>query len=338
MRNDSAWWTILKRMEDVRVAVVGVGGMGSFHARTLARLTHVELVAVADPIVDNANRLAAELGCLADADPYRVAGDGGLDGVVIASPDHTHADLAVTALEAGLWVLCEKPLATTLADAWRVVDAERAIGERRVQLGFMREYDPAHVQLMATLAELGPIDAIRAVHRNTNATRRPIAQIVGQSMVHDIHSVRFITGAEIRSVHAFGAGAADGSFRHTLAVCQLDSGAHAMVEFDDAGFAYDVSVEVLAQHGDVLTGPPTRAVKRSQGNTEIHLGNDWFAWFGDAYRAQDRAWTDSISERVATGPSTWDGLVAHAVVEAVLASLATGTTVEVEPLERPGIY
>jgi myo-inositol 2-dehydrogenase/D-chiro-inositol 1-dehydrogenase len=325
-------------MQQTRVAVIGVGGMGTFHARTLASIAHVELVAVADPLTDNATRVADELGCQAFDDPFAVAGDGSLDGVVIASPDDTHADLAIAAIEAGLWVLCEKPLATTLADAWRVVAAEQAVGVRRVQLGFMREYDPAHVQLVATLAELGRVDAVRAVHRNTNATRRPLAQIVGQSMVHDFHSVRFITGDEIVSVHAFGAGASDGSFRHVLAVCRLASGAHAIVEFDDAGFAYDVTVEVLAEHGDVLTGAPTRAVKRSEGSTMVHVGHDWFAWFAPAYLAQDRAWIGSIRSGTATGPSTWDGLVAHAVVEAVLASLETGTGVEVAALERPPLY
>jgi myo-inositol 2-dehydrogenase/D-chiro-inositol 1-dehydrogenase len=325
-------------MDVVRVAVVGVGGMGSFHARTLAGLAHVDLVAVADPFVDNANRLRDELGCEAFDDPMVLAADTSLDGVVIASPDHTHADLAITALRAGSMVLCEKPLATTLADSWRVVEAETAVGQRRIQLGFMREFDPAHVQLRATLPELGPIDMIRAVHRNTNANRRPIAQIVGQSMVHDIHSVRFISGEEIVSVHAFGAGAADDSFRHTLAVCQLASGAHAMVEFDDAGFAYDVSVEVLARHGDVLTGPPTRATKRIGGSTEVHLGNDWFGWFADAYLAQDRAWVSSVRDDVATGPTTWDGLVAHAVVEAVLESLKTGVTIGVPELDKPALY
>ena len=325
-------------MQVVRLGVVGVGGMGSFHARTLAGLAHVELVAVADPFVDNAKRLSDELGCAASDDPLAVAADSSLDGVVIASPDASHAELAIAAIEAGSMVLCEKPLATNLADCWRVVEAEVATGRRCVQLGFMREYDPAHVQLMATLADLGKIDMIRAVHRNTNATRRPIAQIVGLSMVHDIHSVRFVSGDEIVSVHAFGAGAANDSFRHTLAVCQLSSGAHAMVEFDDAGFAYDVTVEVLAETGDVLTGPPTRATKRYGGSTEVHLGNDWFGWFADAYLALDRAWVTSIRTGVATVPTTWDGLVAQAVVEAVLESLDTGHTVEVATLEKPSLY
>jgi myo-inositol 2-dehydrogenase/D-chiro-inositol 1-dehydrogenase len=325
-------------MQNVRVGVIGVGGMGSFHAHTLASLAHVELVAVADPFQPNVEKVTAALGCQGLADPMALATDASLDAVVIASPDATHADLAIAAMNTGLWVLCEKPLATTMADAWRVVEAESALGSRRMQLGFMREYDPAHVQLMAELRDAGRIDAIRAVHRNSNDRRRPIAQIVGQSLVHDIHSARFISGEEIVSVHAFGAGAADDSFRHILAVCQLESGAHAMLEFDDAGFAYEVTVEVLAADGDVLTGAPVRAVRRRKGSVDTYIGPDWFAWFAEAYRAQDQAWVASIRAGSAVGPSTWDGLVAHHVVEAIIRSLAAGESVAVERLAKPAIY
>jgi len=272
------------------------------------------------------------------SDPNQLATSSDVDAVVIASPDDSHADLAIAALHAGHRVLCEKPLATTLDDCWRVVDAEQAVGERRIQLGFMREYDPAHTQLVAQLPDCGAIDAMRLVHRNVNHNRRPIAQIIGQSMVHDIHSVRFISGEEIRSVSAFGAGPANDSFRHTLVVAQLTSGAHAMIEFDDAGFAYEVSVEVLAANGDVLTGAPTRAIRRRNGGNETYLGPDWFGWFADAYRIQNRAWIESIRTGVTTGPSTWDGLMAHAVVEAALESLRTGRSAGVLSPERPSIY
>jgi myo-inositol 2-dehydrogenase / D-chiro-inositol 1-dehydrogenase len=325
-------------MQNVRVGVVGVGGMGSFHAHTLASLAHVDLVAVADPFQPNVDKLTAALGCAGLDDPMALATDTSLDAVVIASPDATHADLAIAAIDAGLWVLCEKPLATTMADAWRVVEAESAIGSRRIQLGFMREYDPAHVQLLAELPEAGRIDAIRAVHRNSNDRRRPVAQIVGQSMVHDIHSARFISGDEITSVSAFGAGAADDSYRHILAVCQFQSGGHAMLEFDDAGFAYEVTVEVLGADGDVLTGPPVRAVRRRKGSVDTFIGPDWFAWFAEAYRAQDQAWIASIQNGKAVGPSTWDGLIAHHVVEAIIQSLGSGAPVAVEPLAKPAIY
>ncbi len=322
----------------VRVGVIGVGGMGAYHARTLAGLAGVDVVAVADPFVARAAALRDELGCRVHADPMELATVDDVDGLVIASPDETHATLAVAALERERFVLCEKPLATTLDDARRVIDAELATGRRLVQLGFMREFDPAHLGLLDALRDLGQVDVVRAVHRNANATPRPVEIIVGQSMVHDVHSVRFITGSEITAVQAFGAAPIGDSFRHVLAVCVLESGATAMLEFDDGGFGYEVSVEVLARDGDALTGPPARTVTRRNGSIDVHLGSDWFGWFADAYRIQDQSWIDSIRAVAATGPTTWDGFVAQAVVDAILVSLRSGERCEVVRAARPALY
>jgi myo-inositol 2-dehydrogenase/D-chiro-inositol 1-dehydrogenase len=325
-------------MSNVRVAVIGVGGMGSFHARTLAGLTGVEVSTVADTYEPNATRLATELGCTASLDPHAVAASGDHDAVVIASPDETHPDLAIAALQAGAWVLCEKPLAATVDEARRVIDAEAALGTRRIQIGLMREYDPSHVQLVEAIADYGEVDAMRTIHRNVNATPRSLQAIICQSMVHDIHSVRFITGREITAVSTFGGGPSSDSFRHVLIRAQLDNGGHALLEFDDGGFAYEVGVEVLAKRGGAVTGEPVRAIVRRDGWSSRFIGPDWFARFADAYRIQDDAWVASIRNGAAVGPSAWDAFVAQTVIAAAMESLTTGSTVEVEQLARPPIY
>lgn len=348
MRNDSAWWNRSaicqnrsmhpEHSRNIRIGVVGVGGMGSFHARTLATLPGVTVAAISDPHGPSAAALHDELGAEIADDPTELIASGALDGLVIASPDDTHADLAVAAVEASLPTLCEKPLASTVEDARRVVDCEIRVDRRLIQLGFMREFDPAHRQLADELRQLGTIDHVRGVHRNANTTRRPLDQIVVQSMIHDVHSIRFLTGAEITSVHASGSGAQDDSYRHVVALCRLDDGAHATLEFDDGGFAYDVGVEVLTRTGDVLTGAPTRAITRGAGSISVHLGSDWFAWFADAYRIQDIAWVSSLRSGVPSGPTAWDGYLAQLTVTAIMESLATGRTVDVPAVERPSLY
>ena len=330
------WHT--RRMETLAIGIIGVGGMGSFHARALASLGGVRVAAVSDPHTPNAEAMHDELGAEIVADPLELITSGSIDGLVIASPDDTHAALAIAAVEQGVPTLCEKPLATSVDDARAVVEVELTAGRRLIQLGFMREYDPAHRQLVETLAELGPIDHVRTVHRNANTTRRSLQAIVVQSMVHDVHSVRFLTGAEITSVHASGAGAEDGSFRHVAALCRLSSGAHAVLEFDDGGFAYEVGVEVLTRTGDALTSPPTRAIRRQHGSVSVHLGTDWFGWFADAYRVQDQAWVTSLRGGTATGPTAWDGLRSQLVVEAIRRSLDEQATVPVEFAVAPALY
>jgi myo-inositol 2-dehydrogenase/D-chiro-inositol 1-dehydrogenase len=157
-------------------------------------------------------------------------------------------------------------------------------------------------------------------------------------MVHDIHTLRHLTGAEVEWVRASGSGPSDGSFRHIVALCGLSSGAHAVVEFDDGGFAYDVGVEVLTTAGDAMTGPPLRPIRRTRGSIEVHLGSDWFGWFADAYRIQNQAWVESIRSGSTDGPSVWDGYAAQTVVDAILDSLRSGGTVAIELPERPGLY
>lgn len=322
----------------VRVGVIGVGGMGAFHATTLANLASVEVVAVADPDPTRCHDVAATVGAAAVSDPMELAGASDLDGVVIASPDETHAELALAAMAAGVAVLCEKPLATSPADARRVVDAEVAIGERRVQVGLMREYDLAHRQLVAAIEPGSDVHHARCVHRNAHTTVRPLERIVRQSIVHDIHSVRFITGAEIVDVTGFGGGATDDSFRFVEVLCRLNSGGLAALEFDDTAFGYEVGVEVITSDGDVVLGAPTRARRRHDGLIDEYIGSDWFARFGDAYAEQDRVWVESIRNGAAVGPTVWDGFAAELVVDAILRSFAGAGTVAVELPERPTLY
>ena len=317
-------------MGTLAIGIIGVGGMGSFHARTLGGLAGVRVAAVSDPHRPNAEAIQRELGADIVDDPFDLIRTGELDGLVIASPDDTHAALAVAAIERGLPTLCEKPLATSQTDACSVVDAEVATGRRLVQLGFMREYDPAHRQLVTALADLGRIDYVRAVHRNANSSRRTLEAIVVQSMVHDVHSVRFLTGAEITSVHVSGSGAEDGSFRHIAALCRLSDGAHAVID----GVA-DL-LPVLSD--DALTGRPTRAIRRQDGSVGVHLGTDWFGWFADAYRIQDDAWITSIRDGAATGPTVWDGYRSQLVVGAIRRSLDDQVTVPIEQEEAPPLY
>ncbi len=334
------------------VGLIGLGGMGSFHAITLAQLPNVRLVALADPGPDVAATAAAAVAAhssfapavLTDSDhPLALASASEIEGeridaIVIASPDGTHADLAIAAMQAGHRVLCEKPLATSIADAQRVVDTEVALGSRRLQLGFMREYDVPHRQVAEAVAGMGEIHFLRCVHRNTPSPERDDATIIGQSVVHDLHTLRFLTGSEVASVTTHASRTAGGALRHVVLLAEMTSGAAGVIEFDDAGFAYEVTVDVTAEGGTVSTSPPTRAVIRTDGAVRSNIGADWFGWFADAYRIQDAAWIDSITKAAAVGPSAWDGLVAQTVVEAALTSLESGRREPVVVRDRPSLY
>lgn len=289
----------------------------------------VTVSAVADPPNPRLGELAAELGAAVVDDPASLATSDAVDAVVIASPDETHASLALAMIDAERPVLCEKPLAMSIEEAAKVVAAEERLGRRVLQLGFMREYDTAHRQVVAALADLGPVHHLRCVHTNTTSSPRPLRVIVGQSMVHDIHSARFLTGAEFEWVSADYTSTGNGAARHVLVLARLSNGAHATLEFDDHAFGYHVSVEITAERGAVSTGHQLRAEVRRAGFRMAEEGADWFARFDQAYRAELVDWVAAARAGGASGPTAADGLASQRVVEAIVESIERGTRIAV---------
>jgi len=115
--------------ELIRYGLVGTGMMGIEHIQNLLITPGTELVAIADPVETSRGWARAALG----GRPVRehetaaeLAAAGGLDAVIVASPNHTHRAVLEPLFAAGLHILCEKPLATTVADCrWIVEQAAR---------------------------------------------------------------------------------------------------------------------------------------------------------------------------------------------------------------------
>jgi len=116
---------------DVRYGLVGSGMMGVEHIRNLAITPGTKLVAIADPVPTSLGWAKSALSADGDAVRcYETAADlaaaGGIDAVVVASPNHTHRAVLEPLFDAGLHILCEKPLATTIEDARWIVDRAAA--------------------------------------------------------------------------------------------------------------------------------------------------------------------------------------------------------------------
>src|SRR5262245_41957144 len=125
----------------LRVGVIGVGVMGSNHARVLAGLPGVELVGVVDPDANQANFVKRVLGCpaLAEVDELLALG---LDAVTIAAPTHLHHDLALKCIGRGLHVLVEKPIASSVEEGHAIIGAARRAGVT-LMVGHVERFNPA---------------------------------------------------------------------------------------------------------------------------------------------------------------------------------------------------
>ena len=104
-------------------------------------------------------------------DPLAVINDKHVDAILIASPDQTHAPLTLACIAAGKPALCEKPLSQVARECVEVIAAETKRGKRLVQIGFMRRFDPAYVEMKQalTLGAIGPALMMHNFHRNVSA-------------------------------------------------------------------------------------------------------------------------------------------------------------------------
>jgi predicted dehydrogenase len=185
-------------MSRLRVAVVGVGHLGQHHARILAAMPDVELVAVADSRIDRAQLIAEKFGTRAVAD-YRSLLDD-VDAVSVAVPTCFHRDVAVPFLERRVATLVEKPLAGSLAEAEQLTATARAHGAV-LQVGHIERFNPAWSLFQENSIRPKYINAERL---STHTFRSTDIGVVLDLMIHDIDLVLSMTTSAVRSVSAIG--------------------------------------------------------------------------------------------------------------------------------------
>ena len=156
----------------IRMGLVGLGSMGRNHLRVISGHADTIMAAVADTDAAALEAATAQTGAAGFADPIEMIRDAESDAVVIAAPTTAHVPLALSAIERGIPVLVEKPLAATHQEALRIVDAGRAAGVA-VQVGHVERYNPAVLRLGQLLRD-GWLTTIYAIV-SRRARRRPSA-------------------------------------------------------------------------------------------------------------------------------------------------------------------
>lgn len=331
----------------IRVGVIGTGGIGSDHIRRLRTvLSGVEVVAVSDP--DTARAEAAIAG-LANAQVLASGLDlinhPDVDAVLIASPGFTHAEFVTACLAANKPVFCEKPLAITAEDAWRVVQAEVATGRRLVQVGFMRRYDASYRALKQTLdsGAIGESLIIHAAHRNPEVPDTWTTELtIKDSSVHDADIVRYLTGEDIVAstvVRPRASSRIAGVQDPLIIMFETTNGIIVDVELSvNIAYGYDIRAEVIGETGTAALGEGGLVTLKSLAGRSTDIPADWRQRFNAAYDRELQEWLDATAAGTTTGPSSWDGYVATAVAEASLQSYLEGGRAAVTLPERPAIY
>jgi predicted dehydrogenase len=189
-------------VKPLRVAVIGVGHMGRFHAEKVAALARTDasvvLAAVCDRHLDRARAVGDAHAARATADAREALSVA--DAAIVAVPTAAHAELVALALEAGLDVLVEKPIATTLAEAEQLVALAEASG-RVLQVGHLEWFNAA----MRTVAARAKRPRFFESHRLGPFPGRSLdIDVVLDVMIHDVDIVQRLVGAEPVRVEALG--------------------------------------------------------------------------------------------------------------------------------------
>ena len=326
----------------IRVGVIGVGVMGADHARTLARsVSGAQVTVVTDYDATRADAIAQEVSARTVATATELITAPDVDAVVIASHDSAHAEQVALCLDHRRPVLCEKPLAPTLAECVDLVSREEALALANplVSVGFMRRFH-APYQAMVQEIRSGSVGApllVSASHRNvTSYPGGDSASTVTNSAIHEIDITRWLLGSEIVEVswHAPKPTSLDTS-RHDPQILMLRTadGVLTVVDvFVNARYGYDVRCEVVGETGAVSLAPSHVLTVDSSLRSAATYPEDWRPLFADAYRRQLQAWVDALTAEVPSPlASARDGLRATQVAAALIDSMNNdGATIKVD--------
>jgi hypothetical protein len=180
-----------------KIGVIGIGVMGSNHARVLAGISGIELAGVADP--DRAQRKVVQdaLRCPA-VDNVEALLDLGVDAVTIAAPTDLHHDIALTCIARGVHVLVEKPIASSVEEGRAIIAAARLAGVT-LMVGHVERFNPA-VSVIKDAIRGEDILSIAITRVGPFPPRMSNIGVVIDLAVHDIDLIRWFTDSDIVEV------------------------------------------------------------------------------------------------------------------------------------------
>lgn len=333
----------------MRIGVVGVGRIGSAHAKVLADRPDVEDVVLADIDEARSARLADQLGCRSLPTPQEVfAAD--LDGLVVCTATDTHAEMIVAAARAGLPVFCEKPVALSPVQT-RAVHEAVSTARVPVQIGFQRRFDAGYTRAREALAA-GAIGTLHRVHMVTGDPEPPHLAYIPSSgglfrdcHIHDFDILHWVTGQQVVEVFALGANRGAAAFAESgdvdNATALLRLADDTLVSLQGSrynGAGYDVRMELAGTEATYAVGLSGRTpLTSAEESVDFPGGTPWpdfWERFAPAYEAEMGAFLEMVRGTRPSPCTVEEALAAQYVAEAADLSRREGRRVDVAEVAR----
>ena len=333
---------------DVRVGVIGTGSIGEGHVRRIAEVVPgATVVAVNDIDTACGIGVAEHYHARFESDAMGLILADDVDALIIASWDASHEEYCIAGIEAGKYVLCEKPLATSAEGCRRIMEVEIAGGRKLLQVGFMRRYDEGYRQLKSVVdgGKIGAPLLVHCQHRNKQpgGAKHTTDTLVKRALVHEFDVTRWLLGEEYVLVQWVGGRStryAETDIRDPqIILLETTSGVRIDCEiFMSCQYGYDVQCEIVGEDGTVRLPDPASIIMRQHGTRSSEVHSSWRERFAAAYEVELRDWIECVRTGRLTGPTAWDGYVTCAVADACTVSRQERAIVPVKAGEPPAMY
>lgn len=318
-------------MDKIKIGIIGAGYIGGVHASVLARDERVRVSAIYDLVDERAQSLLSSSG--ANVSPSAEDLIASSDAVYITTPNTKHTELAITAAAAGKHVFCEKPMATNLADAQKVLDAA---GKSKAvfQVGHNRRFAPVYAALKQMISEeAAPHSAHVKMNRGELVNPEWVGdpQITGgflyETTIHMFDMLRFLLG-EVAHLTALGSTHEYPETDDFSVLVGFKSGVHAtLCSSADASWLFPFErVEVFCHHRTITTREmealvSSEGMEGKQVTLSMHQLSKEEKW---GYAQEDKAFVDSILNGTPAIVTALDGYKSVELVESCYRSVRTG--------------
>ncbi|MEA3503115.1 MAG: Gfo/Idh/MocA family oxidoreductase [Actinomycetota bacterium] len=329
--------------DPLRLAVVGVGRMGAFHAETLAAMDTIDVVAVADSRPGVARDVGERIGSAYHSSAAVLLERDDVEAWLVASSTPTHADLVGSALDAGLHILCEKPLSLDLGQS-EGLGVRAMASDKLLQIGFWRRFAPPWVAARQAVVDgaIGRPLMLRLSQWDADPpppsfcdplTSGGLAIDCG---VHEFDLIGWLTGLDIKTVTARNLPLVDaaigavGDVDNLLAVLDLSGGAVATVDLSrNCRYGDDVRTEILGEDGAIFVDllPTGRARLANASGIKVIEGSETDDAFAAGIRMQAASFAAAVRGGPVGVPDASASTRAVAVGRAVQESAATGESI-----------
>ena len=320
----------------IRFGLLGAGRIGKVHAKAVTGDADAKLVAVADAFPAAAQAIADQYGCAVRSIDEICAADD-IDAVVICTPTDTHADLIEQFVKAGKAVFCEKPIDLSLARVKQCLEVVRA-QKGTLMVGFNRRFDP-HFRAVRAEIDKGSIGDVEMVVITSRDPGAPPVDYIKRSggifrdmTSHDFDMARFLLGEEVEEVVATAAVLVDpeigkaGDFDSVQVMLRTRSGRQAVISNSRrATYGYDQRIEVHGSKGMAVAEnqrPVSIEVANGNGYTRPPLHDFFMTRYTEAYAAEIASFIAAMGGKGKAEPSGEDGLIALALADAAVKSVA----------------